>query len=79
MAAQYVGSGGHLNHDNDVNNHNCQSNMQQQHEQSQAMQMADSPDGNIAVNSQLPNPPKLGNLEEIADIIAASQVCLHSP
>ena len=70
MAAEYVGNG-NLNHNHSDIHY-------ESHEQSKHFlhQLSDleSSDGNFALNAQLPNPPQLGNLEKIADIIAAAQV-----
>jgi hypothetical protein len=69
MAAEYVGNG-NLNHNHSDIHY-------ESHEQSKHFlhQLSDleSSDGNFALNAQLPNPPQLGNLEKIADIIAAAQ------
>ena len=65
VAAQYVGTG-NLNHDNNQDK-------LQEHSKHTMQQLVDSESGNT-----LPSPPKFGNLEEIADIIAAAQVSLLS-
>ncbi len=80
MTPQFAGNGGDQSDHNQHQHHHHHQNEVAQHQQldDQMMQSVDELDpndnSNIAANAQLPNPPKLGNLEEIADVIAAAQV-----